>query len=154
MKRKLIAVLAVALIAALGCGVAFAATGDITIKDAKAYADASMTQYVGTIPAGTSLMVRSYDNYADVYVNGKIVYISKSALLDGDIAGPYNATLTKGTRVYQRATTSANSVKVKKTMVVNVCAIDGDWALVRTTDDKAVFAYVKLDKLTKIEIMN
>ena len=56
MKKKLIAVLAVALIAALGCGVAFAATGDITVKDAKAYADAAMTQYVGTIPAGTSLM--------------------------------------------------------------------------------------------------
>ncbi len=154
MKRKLIAVLAVALIAILSFGSALAVTGDITVKDAKAYADAAMTRYVGTIPAGTSLMVRSYDNYADVYVNGKIVYISKSALLDGDIAGPYNATLTKGTKVYQRATTSAKSAKVKKNMVVNVCAINGDWALVRSTGEKTAFAYVKLDKLTKIEIMN
>lgn len=154
MKKKLAAVLALALIAALCCGTALAVSGDLTVKDAKAYADAAMTKYVGTIPAGTSLLVRSYDSYADVYINGKIVYINSSALLDGDIAGPYNATLTKGTRVYQRATTDANSVKLKKGCTVNVCAISDDWALVRSTGSKSMFGYVKLDKLTKIELVD
>lgn len=150
MKKKITAVLALVLLLALCCGTALAASGDITVKDAKAYADASMTQYIGTIPAGTSLLVRSYDNYADVYVNGKVVYINKSALLDGSISSPYNATLKKGTRVYQRADSSAKSVKVKKSTVVNVCEVSGAWALVRAVSDTQAFAFVKVDKLTNI----
>lgn len=149
MKKTMIAVLAMALLLAIG-GSALAATGDITTTDAKAYADAAMTTYVGTIPAGTSVLVRSYDSYADVYMNGKIVYVRPADLLKGDIEGEYNATLEKGTKVYQRANTSAKSIKLKKGGTVNVCAVSGEWALVRTTGKTGVFAYVKLEKLTNI----
>ena len=138
------------LILTLLCAQALAAGGDITIREVKAYSDPEMTNYVGTIPNATSLLVRSHEKYADVYVKGKIVYIDASALLNRDIAGPYNATLKRGTRVYQRANTSANSVKLKKSAVVNICAVSGDWALVRATDSVGAFAFVKTSKLTKI----
>lgn len=154
MKKKLFAVLALAMILALCSSAALAVSGDITVKDAKAYADAAMTQYIGTIPKGTSLLVRAYDSYADVYVGGKIVYINKNTLLDDDITGPYNATLKKGTVVFQRASTSASTVRLKKSCVVNVCGINGSWALVRATDSRGAFAFVKLNKLTKIQIAN
>ena len=154
MKRAFFFALSVALILTLLCGQALAARGDITIREVKAYSDPDMTNYVGTIPTATSLLVRSYEKYADVYVNGKLVYIDASALLNRDIAGPYNATLKKGTRVYQRATTSAKSVKLKKSGVVNICAMSGDWALVRSTGSLGAFAFVKTSKLTNIVAMD
>ena len=154
MKRAVFFALSVALILTLLCGQALAAGGDITIREVKAYSDPDMTNYVGTIPTATSLLVRSYEKYADVYVNGKLVYIDASALLNRDIAGPYNATLKKGTRVYQRATTSAKSVKLKKSGVVNICAMSGDWALVRSTGSLGAFAFVKTSKLTNIVAMD
>ena len=150
MKKKLIAILTLTLIAALLCGTALAYEGDVTIKSAKAYADAKMTQYAGTIPAGTALVVRSYDKYADVYVNGKIYYIDAGTLLKQDISAVYRATLKKGTRVYQQATTGAKSGKVKRSGNVNVCAISGDWALVRTTGSKGLYGFVLIEDLTDI----
>ncbi len=150
MKKTMIAVLAAMLMLALCCGSALAYNGDITTSNAKAYADAAMTQLVGAIPAGTSVLVRSYDSYADVYYNGKVVYVAPSDLLNGDITGDYNATLPKGTKIYQRAVTSAKSRKLKKDVFVNVCAVSGDWALVRTTGDVTLFAFCKVSKLTNI----
>ena len=152
MKKMMVAVLAVALVLAMFCGQAFAYNGDITTKDAKAYSDAAMKNYVGTIPAGTSLLVRSYDAYADVYVNGQVCYIKTSTLLHDDIASDYIATLVKGTRVYQRAATSAKSIKLKKDGKVKVCAVSGDWALVQTTGSKGVYGFVKVGKLTGIRL--
>ena len=152
MKKTVIAILAVALMLALCCGSALAYTGDITTSNARAYADSAMTQYVGTIPAGTSVLVRSYDSYADLVFNGKTVYVKPTDLLNGDISGEYNATLLKGTKVYQRATTSAKSLKLKKSGIVNVCAVSGDWALVRSTGKLTLFAFVKVESLTNITI--
>lgn len=150
MKKTMIAVLAMALLLAIGCGSALAYTGDLTTSEAKVYSDNGMTNCVGTIPAGTSVLVRSYENYADVYYNGKIVYIKKSDLLHGDISGDYNATLLKGTKVYQRANTSSDSYKIKGAVTVNVCAVAGNWALVRTLNSKGIFAFVKINKLVDI----
>ena len=151
MKKMLIAVLAVVLLLVIGCGSALAYTGDLTTSDTKIYSDSGMTNYVGVIPAGTSVLVRSYETYADVYYNGKVVYVKASDLLHGDITGDYNATLLKGTKVYQRANTSAKSYKVKGAVTVNVCAVAGDWALVRTLNSKGVFAFVKVSKLVDIK---
>ena len=150
--KKLIAVLAVATLMCLLCAQAFAASGDITVKDAKAYADAAMTTYLGTIPSGTAVVVRSYDTYADVYVNGKVCYISASALLNSEVSSDYIATLVKGTRVYQQASSSAKSVKLTKNGDVKLCAVKGDWALVQTTGSKGYFGYVKVDHLTGIRV--
>lgn len=150
MKKTLIAILAMALLLTLFCGSALAYTGDVTTSAAKAYADAEMTKYVGTIPVGTAVLVRSHDKYADIYLNGKVVYVNVADLLTGDISGDYNATLVKGTVVYQRATTAAKSYKLKTDGSVNVCAVSGDWALVRTTGSKTLYAFVKINKLSSI----
>ncbi len=80
----------------------------------------------------------------------KVVYLQPSDLLHGDVTGDYNAVLEKGTRVYQRASASAKSTKIKKACEVNVCAVSGDWALVRTTGSYNLFAFVKVSKLTNI----
>lgn len=150
MKKKMIAVLALALMLAMIGSAALAYNGDITTSNAKAYADPEMTVLLGSIPAGTSVLVRGYDKYADVYYNGKVVYLDPSDLLKGDISGDYNATLLKGTKVYQRPASSAKSLKLKSDGLVNVCAVSGDWALVRTTGNLGLFAYVKVNKLTNI----
>ena len=95
-------------------------------------------QIQGTIPArATAVVVRSYDSYADVYVDGKVVYISTSALLHKDISSKYVATLDAGTKVYQRADTNANEYTLKHGGTVKVCKVAGEWALVQSTGKKA-----------------
>ena len=127
---------------------------DILVKDAKAYSNAAMTKYVGTIPAATTVTVKKYGTNAKASVAGKKVYISSTKLLHGDMAGAYDAKLAKGTRVYQRASSNAKSVKLKKARYVNICAVKGDWALVRQTSGKLMFGYVKLDQLTNVVSAN
>lgn len=150
MKKTMIAILAMALLLTLFCGTALAYNGDLTTTATKAYSSPAMTEYVGTIPAGTSVLVRSYDAYADVYVDGKVVYIDASDLLRSDISSDYIATLVKGTKVYQRPASSAKSAKIKKDGNVKICSISGDWALVQTTGKKGIYGFVKVDKLTDI----
>jgi len=150
MKKSMVAILAVVLIMTLLCGQALASTGDITIKAAKAYSDPAMKKYVGTIPAYTALVVRSHDDYADVYVGGKIVYIDAATLLDRPVIGKYTAKLSKGTKVYQRATSSANAYTLKKSGTVQVCKVVGDWALVQTLNTRGLYAFVKISSLKSI----
>lgn len=150
MRKTLVAVLAVALLLATFCGSALASYGDVTLKSVKAYADAEMKLCVGTIPAYTALVVRSNDDFADVYIGGKIYYINSSALLDRTIYGDYIATLRKGTKVYQRPTTSANTYTLKTDGVVQICKVHGEWALVQTLGSRGLYAFVKLSKLASI----
>lgn len=153
MKKIAMAVLAAMILAAVCCS-ALAVTGDIVIKDAKAYSDAAMTNYVGTIPAGTCVIVRSYDKYADIYQNGKVLYVKESNLFHSDYTGAYRATLPEGSAVYQKPSTDASSTKVKSSGTVNVWKVKGDWALVRTTGVAGILAYVKVSSLTNIETIN
>ncbi len=150
MKKTMFAILAMALLLIFCCGSALAYTGDLTATETKCYTSPAMTEYVGTIPAGTSVLVRSYDAYADVYVKGKVVYVDTGDLLHTDIPSDYIATVKKGTRVYQQADTSAKSFKVKSSHTVKLCAINGDWALIQTTGSKGLYAFVKVAKLTGI----
>lgn len=152
MKKALVAILAVSLILAVFCASSLAVVGDVTRREAKAYTDAAMTNYAGKIPAATALLVRSYDKYADVYLNGKVYYISASDLVHKDLSGDYQATLPAGTRVYQRADSSAKSMKLKKGGTVDLCAVIGEWTLVRTTGSKGLYAFVKADDLTRIRL--
>ena len=152
MKKTMMAILAMALLLTLFCGSALAYSGDLTTDVAKAYADAAMTKYVGTVPAGTSVLVRSYDAYADILVDGKVVYIDTDKLLHTDIASDYTAVLEKGTKVYQRPTSSAKCLILKKEGTVKVCAVANDWALVQTTGKLGVYGFVKLNKLTGIKM--
>ena len=80
MKKIALSMLAAVLLLTLVFGTAFAVTGDMTIKAAKAYADPNMTKYIGTIPKYTSVLVRAYGSYADVYVNGVECFIKPSVL--------------------------------------------------------------------------
>lgn len=150
MKKITITVLAVSLLLALFCAQALASRGDITIKATKLYYDSAMTEYVGTIPAYTALVVRANDSYTDVYYNGKVYYTKGSNLLNKSKLGKYAATLSKGTKVYQRADSSANSYVLKKSGVVQICAVKGDWALVQTLGERGLYAFIKIDKLKNI----
>ena len=67
MKRIIMTTLTVALLLTMFCATAMASHGDLTMKAAKLYANPAMTEYVGTIPAYTALVVRSNDSYTDVY---------------------------------------------------------------------------------------
>ena len=150
MKKTLVAVLATALLLTLFGTAALAYTGDVTTSNAKVYSTPAMTEYVGTIPAGTSVLVRAYEKYADVYYNGKVVYIETDDLLHTNLESDYIATLTKGTKIYQQAKSSAKSLKLKSSGTVKVCAISGDWALVQSTGAKRLYAFVKIADLTAI----
>ena len=152
MKKRAMAILMIALLMALFCSTALASTGDLTAEDTKAYADAAMTKYVGTIQAGTSVLVRSYDTYADLCVNGKVVYVKAESLVHSEISTDYLATLAKGTKVYQQAKTSAKYRKLKKGTTVKLCAISGGWALVQSTGSKGIYAFVKVSKLRSIRV--
>ena len=152
MKKTFVAILAMALLLTLLGGTALAYSGDLTATDTKCYSNSTMTEYVGTIPAGTSVLVRSRDGFADLYVDGKVVYISASALLNRDVTSDYAASLGKGVRVYQQASTSADSIKLPKEVTVNICAVNGDWALVQTTNKAGIYGYVRVDRLSDIHL--
>ena len=150
MKKTIMTILAVALLLTMFCTQALASHGDITVKSAKVYADSAMTQYVGTIPAYTALVVRSNDSYTDVYYNGNVFYMTGSALLNRNVLCDYAAILEKGTKVYQRPEGDANTYTLKKTGVVQICKVRGDWALVQTMGERGLYAFVKTSKLKNI----
>ena len=150
MKRIIMTTLAVALVLTMFCATAMASHGDLTMKAAKLYADPAMTDYVGTIPAYTALVVRSNDSYTDVYINGKVYYVSDSALLNRNVLGDYVATLDRGASVYQRANTGANRYTLKSSCPVQICKVKGEWALIQTLSERGLYAFVKLEKLKNI----
>ena len=151
MKKLLPAALALALALCLLCAPALAAAGDVTTRAARAYSDAELTHYIGTVPAYTAVAVRSYGSAANIYVNGTSCYISASALLnDGSVRTDFVAALAKGTRVYQRPSTSAESAVLKKAHNVSIIGVQGDWALVQADSVNGLYAFVKTDRLVGI----
>ena len=150
MKRIIMTTLTVALLLTMFCATAMASHGDLTMKAAKLYADPAMTDYVGTIPAYTALVVRSNDSYTDVYINGQVFYTSGSTLLNKSKLGDFVATLDKGAKVYQRATTDSNSYTLKKKGIVQICKVKGDWALVQTLGERGLYAFVQINQLKNI----
>lgn len=152
MKKIALSILAAVLLLTLVCGSAFAVTGDITTKAVKAYADPNFTKYIGTIPAKTSVLVRAYGSYADVYVNGVECFIKPSALTCGKKDYDYigYATLKAGSNVYQRPSTSSKSATTSSDIKVLVYAASGGYAMVRTTG-KGVFGFVSATNLTNLK---
>ena len=152
MKKIAISVLAMVLMLALACGTAFALTGDITTKAVKAYADPDMTDYVGTIPKYTSVMVRAYGSYADIYVSDIECYINPSALTCGNYDHNYigTATLKKGAVVHQRPSSSSYYLTNRRSRRVLVYALTNGYALVRTRVG-GVFGFVKASSLKSLK---
>lgn len=151
MKKIAISTLAAVLLLTLIVGSAFAVTGDITTKAAKAYSDPNLTKYIGTIPSKTSVLVRAYGSYADVYVNGVECYISPSALTCGKKDYDYigYATLKSGSKVYQRPSSSSKSATTSSDIKVLVYAASDGLAMIRTTG-KGVFGFVSAKNLTNL----
>ena len=151
MKKIAVSIISVALLLTLVCSSAFALVGDITVKEAKAYADPNFTKYVGTIPKYTSVMVRAYGVYADVIVNGKECYVEPSALTQGKHDYDYIGTgiLAKGATVYQRPSTSAKALVNTKAAKVYVYAVNKGLAMIRTTG--GVFGFVKATDIESLK---
>ena len=147
MKKTALSILAVVLLLTLVCGTALASTGDITIKAAKAYADPDFKYYIGTIPKYTAVQVRAYGSYADVVVNGVECFVKPSTLTQGARDNDYigSATVPKGTRIYQRPSTSAKFTTASKNRTVKVYAVSRGYALIR--NKKGMFGFVKADAL-------
>lgn len=152
MKKIAFSILAAVLLLTLVCGSAFAVTGDITTKDVKAYADPNFTKYIGTIPAKTSVLVRAYGSYADIYVNGVECFVKPSGLTCGKKDYDYigYATLKSGSNVYQRPTTSSKYTTTSSNIKVLVYAASDGYAMVRTTG-KGVFGFVSAKNLTDLK---
>lgn len=152
MKKIALSILAAVLLLTLVCGTAIAVTGDITTRDVKAYADPNFTKYIGTIPAKTSVLVRAYGSYADVYVNGVECFVTPSALTCGKKDYDYigSATLKAGSKVYQRPSAAAKSATTSSDIKVLVYAANNGMAMIRTTG-KGVFGFVSAANLTNLK---
>ena len=151
MKKTALSVLTLVMLTAIVCTQAFALTGDITVKAAKAYADPEMTLYMGTIPKYTSVLVRAYGSYANVVYNGVKCYVQPSTLTQGDYDYNYigTATVKKGAKVYQRPSSSARSVTLSKAASVKVYSVKNGYALIRS--GKGVFAFVDTSDLSSMK---
>ena len=145
MKKLFAAILAAALILSL-CASALAYSGDVTTKSLKAYDEKK--EAVGTVPAATAVLVDSVKNgVAKIIVKGKTaVYVDASGLLNGRGKAEYGAGLKAGTKVFQRASSSAESYALKGDAKVYVCSVESGWALIRTVN-KSFFGFVPTNKL-------
>lgn len=149
MKKTVLTLLAVMLMMTL-CASAFALTGDLTIKAAKAYADPDFVNYIGTIPKYSSVLVRAYGSYADIIYNGIECYVKPSTLDQGAHEYSYvgTGTIKKGAKVYQRPSSAARSVTMSKARTVKVYALSKGYVLVRY---EGVYGFVAADDLTNLK---
>ena len=151
MKKIALSLLAAVLLLTLVFGTAFAVTGDMTIKAAKAYADPNFTKYIGTIPKYTSVLVRAYGSYADVYVNGVECFVKPSALTQGNYDYNYigYAVLKSGAAVFQPPSASAKYTRTSKAAPVLVYAVNDGFAIIRSKS--GVFGFVAATELTNVK---
>ena len=151
MKKFALSLLAVILVLTMVCAQALAVSGDLTTRDARAFADPEMTQYIGTIPKFTSVLVAAYGTYADVYVNGVRCFVEPSALTQGERDFDYigYGTLRAGSNVYQRPTVISKNVVNTNPMPVLIYAIKGSCALIRSAN--GVFGFVNTECLENIK---
>ena len=149
MKKFALSMLAAMLLLTFVCSSALAITGDMTTKEAAAYSDPEMKHYIGTIPKFTSVLVRAYGSYANVYYKGASCFVKPSTLTQGEY--DYNfigiATLKGGSRVYQSATSASASRVTHSSRRVLVYAATNGYALIRTKVG-GVFGFVSASNLT------
>ena len=152
MKKIALSMLAVMLLMILVCGSAFALVGDMTTRSVKAYADPGMTDYVGTIPKYSCVLVRAYGSYADVYYNDIECFIKPSALTCGKYDYNYigTATLKKGAYVFQRPSFASYYTVNRRDRKVLVYAETDGYALVRKGPGGA-FGFVSASSLRHLK---
>ena len=149
MKKTLAALLALTLLLSLCCASALAYTGDVTVTALEAFSDKEGKNPVGTIPAFTSVLVNCIKHgFAQIYVNGQVVYVKASGLFRDRKSPRYGAGLSAGTQLYQRPSASSDATTVGNTLVY-VYAVKYGWALVRATGNGA-YAFVRANKLLNV----
>ena len=153
MKKTLLRVITLVLtVTFLFSGISALASSDLVVKKAKLYSSSSLSKSIGTIPAWTSITVTSHTSSSvyKVKYKGKTGYVRTSCLVPETLTYTGSKTLRKGTRVYQRPTTSSASIKAPKTMYVLIIGTKGSWTLARTDDPDydAIYIFVKTDKLS------
>ena len=154
MKQIISRAIVVVLIVTLALiGISALAESDVVIRKSKIYSSFSMSRAIGTIPAWTSITVVSHTNskVCKVRYKGQTGYISASNLPDNSMTYTGSGLLAKGTRVYQRPTTSSASVRTPKKLNVLIIAQKNGWTLARTDDPDydAIYIFVKSSNLKK-----
>ena len=144
MKKYITSLAALVLVLTLCCGQGLAIYGDVTTRSVDAYLDPEMTQYVGTIPQYTSVIVYDADSdIASLNVNGVDCYVSPRALTNSRFDYLYKgfSTLLPGSYVFQRPSTSSRNVHCSNAHNVLVIGAKGDWVLIRS-DFGGIFGFV------------
>lgn len=147
MARRSAAVLA-ALVMLAGTAQAASFPAIVTSKSMKVYVDEALSWNIGSLPITTVVTVQSYEgDVAKISVNGREGY---AAVCDMEaiakLAKP--AQFKCNSYVFQKASLSSKSMKVKKGMQVNLLATSGQWAMV---ENGGVVAYTNKEHLTLLE---
>ena len=135
MKKFAVSGLIVLLIMAMFCAQGFAVYGDVTVTGADAYIDPEMTQYLGTIPKYTALVVWDADSsVAAVLVNGVNCFVRASTLTNSRFDYLYKgySVLRAGVTVYQQPAFHSRSICNGHNRTVLVIGVKGDWVLIRS----------------------
>ena len=153
MKRLSYRVAVLILVVALVLPAASAlAESDLVVKKATVYSDAALTKASYTVPAWTSVVVLSHksDSVYKISYKDRKGYVRTSDLTPETLTYTGGKILPKGTRVYQRPTTSSASAKAPKTLNVLIIGRKGSWTLARTDDPDydAIYFFVKSKKLS------
>lgn len=117
----------------------------VTAKSMKIYADEAMSWNIGTLPMASVVTVEGEDDgVVKISSGGREGYASaKNLKAISELAKA--ATVNQNTYVYQKASATSASIKVKKGMKLNLLATNGDWAMV---ENKGVVAYMNKNHLT------
>ena len=142
--RRLLALTALLFIAA--CMPAFADTGMISGKNARIYANSSLTGENVTVKQYTLVnVIENKDGVAKISANGYTVYIDSGMLTVFDEDDAQKMEFSKNARVYAYPSTSSRSVSVKKGTEVNVLAVINNVAVI---EKDGVMAYTHMSALT------
>ena len=122
----------------------------VAAKSMKVYAESVPHEYLGALPRGTEVTVVDYSGQAALILwNGMrgIAKVSDLAAVaaqaqqsaqeadretatSAELSGAKPMVTAKSARVYQKASTSSRSIKLKAGVSVNVLAVSGKWARV------------------------
>lgn len=153
MKRLSFRVAVLILVVTLVLPVASAfAECELVVKNAVVYSDASLSKASYTVPAWTSVVVHGHasNSVYRISYKGRKGYIHTSNLTPETLTYTGGKILPKGTRVYQRPTTSSAPAIAPKTLEVLIIGKRGGWTLARTDDPDydAIYFFVKSSKLS------
>jgi len=160
---KLKRVMATALV--LLCAMSALAESAVITQNTRVYQKASTSSASMKVGKGTKVeLLATKGAWAMVEKNGVRAYMNKNhveAVQTNPIATKPNydnllknakpATITAATRVYQKASTSSASIKVKKGLQVKLLATSGSWAMV---ENGGVYAYMNKNHVSLLTDMD